>query len=61
MKSIKTALTERWYVWEDARKAASKDPEIDLNADLQNPAYKPKGGIFEVGSRATRSLDGRLS
>ncbi|KAI1476357.1 MRP-L47-domain-containing protein [Daldinia eschscholtzii] len=30
MKSIKHTLTERFYVWEDARKLAETDPEIDL-------------------------------
>ncbi|KAI2621362.1 mitochondrial 39-S ribosomal protein L47 (MRP-L47)-domain-containing protein [Xylaria nigripes] len=31
MKAIKHALTERWYLWEDARKLAETDPEIDLS------------------------------
>ena len=31
MKSIKHTLTERWYLWEDARALAEKDPEIDLS------------------------------
>ncbi|KAI0396367.1 mitochondrial 39-S ribosomal protein L47 (MRP-L47)-domain-containing protein [Xylariaceae sp. FL0594] len=31
MKAIRHTLTERWYVWEDARKLAENDPEIDLN------------------------------
>ncbi|KAI1344617.1 MRP-L47-domain-containing protein [Xylariaceae sp. FL0016] len=31
MRSIKHTLTERFYVWEDARKLAEEDPEIDLN------------------------------
>ncbi|GAP84839.1 putative 50S ribosomal protein l4 protein [Rosellinia necatrix] len=31
MRSIKHALTERWYLWEDARKLAEADPEIDLS------------------------------
>ncbi|KAI0542980.1 mitochondrial 39-S ribosomal protein L47 (MRP-L47)-domain-containing protein [Xylaria digitata] len=31
MRSIKHALTERWYLWEDARKLAETDPEVDLS------------------------------
>ncbi|KAI0458722.1 mitochondrial 39-S ribosomal protein L47 (MRP-L47)-domain-containing protein [Xylaria acuta] len=31
MRSIKHALTERWYLWEDARRLAETDPEIDLS------------------------------
>ncbi|KAI0597918.1 MRP-L47-domain-containing protein [Biscogniauxia sp. FL1348] len=30
MKSIKHALTERFYLWEDARVLAEKDSEVDL-------------------------------
>lgn len=47
MRAIKEVLTERWYTWEDARKVAEKDSEIDLNADLESPAYKPRS-MFEV-------------
>ncbi|KAI0098222.1 mitochondrial 39-S ribosomal protein L47 (MRP-L47)-domain-containing protein [Nemania sp. FL0031] len=36
MWAIKHALTERWYLWEDARKLAETDPEIDLS-NVQNP------------------------
>ncbi|KAI4603186.1 54S ribosomal protein L4 mitochondrial [Pestalotiopsis sp. 9143b] len=31
MKSIKHALTERYYTWEDARELAEQDPEVDLS------------------------------
>ncbi|KAI1775254.1 MRP-L47-domain-containing protein [Hypoxylon cercidicola] len=31
MKAIKHTLTERFYLWEDARKLAETDPEIDLS------------------------------
>ncbi|KAI1160146.1 mitochondrial 39-S ribosomal protein L47 (MRP-L47)-domain-containing protein [Nemania serpens] len=31
MRSIKHALTERWYLWEDARQLAETDSEIDLS------------------------------
>ena len=47
MKAIKKTLTERWYAWEDARKIAERDPEIDLGADLESPAYRPKN-LFQV-------------
>ena len=48
-KAIKTALTERWYAWEDARVVAERDPEVDLHTDLESPAYKPRvRGLFAV-------------
>lgn len=34
-------LTERYYSWEDSRKLARDDPEIDLSGDGQ--AYTPSG------------------
>ncbi|CAD6585636.1 MAG: 54S ribosomal protein L4 mitochondrial [Alectoria sarmentosa] len=37
---IKHALTERWYAWEEAWKVAENDPEINLKADLDTPAYQ---------------------
>ncbi|KAI1755222.1 mitochondrial 39-S ribosomal protein L47 (MRP-L47)-domain-containing protein [Xylaria castorea] len=40
MKSIKHTLIERWYLWEDARKLAQTDPEIDLS-NVQSP-FMPK-------------------
>ncbi|KAH9908697.1 MRP-L47-domain-containing protein [Xylariomycetidae sp. FL2044] len=46
MKSIKHALTERYYVWEDARTLAANDPEIDLNA-VGNPYTPGQGAYFE--------------
>jgi len=36
-RSIKQALTERFYSWEDARKLAANDPEVDLSGI--SPAY----------------------
>ncbi|KAI1744143.1 mitochondrial 39-S ribosomal protein L47 (MRP-L47)-domain-containing protein [Xylaria scruposa] len=45
MRSIKHTLTERWYLWEDARKLAQKDPEIDLN-NVQSP-FTPKDYLEE--------------
>ncbi|KAI1807150.1 MRP-L47-domain-containing protein [Daldinia bambusicola] len=45
MKSIKHALTERFYVWEDARKLAETDPEIDLT-NTERP-YIPSSYLDE--------------
>ncbi|OLN95610.1 54S ribosomal protein L4, mitochondrial [Colletotrichum chlorophyti] len=39
MKAIKHTLTERFYVWEDARKLAEDDPEINLSGE--GDAYTP--------------------
>ncbi|KAF2835241.1 MRP-L47-domain-containing protein [Patellaria atrata CBS 101060] len=51
-KAIKHALTERWYAWEDARKLARNDEEIDLFATEGN-AYNPK--VMEDGVEVTES------
>ncbi|KAJ8119661.1 hypothetical protein ONZ43_g3436 [Nemania bipapillata] len=40
MKSIRHVLTERWYLWEDARTLAETDPEIDLS-NVRRP-FVPK-------------------
>ncbi|KAI9843102.1 MAG: 54S ribosomal protein L4 mitochondrial [Thelocarpon superellum] len=45
-RAIKHVLTERYYAWDEARRAARSDPEIDLSG--QGPAYRP--GDFEVSS-----------
>ncbi|KAI1155173.1 mitochondrial 39-S ribosomal protein L47 (MRP-L47)-domain-containing protein [Nemania diffusa] len=45
MRSIKHALTERWYLWEDARKLAETDPEIDLS-NVRTP-FVPKDYLEE--------------
>ncbi|KAI8960032.1 MRP-L47-domain-containing protein [Daldinia sp. FL1419] len=45
MKSIKHALTERYYVWEDARQLAETDPEIDLTNT--NRPYTPSSYLDE--------------
>ncbi|KAI0828090.1 MRP-L47-domain-containing protein [Hypoxylon sp. FL0890] len=45
MKSIKHALTERFYLWEDARKLAETDPEIDLSNT--NRPYAPSSYLEE--------------
>lgn len=40
MRSIKHALTERYYTWQEAVDVAMSDPEIDLHAD-DGQVYKP--------------------
>ncbi|RYP68307.1 hypothetical protein DL769_005531 [Monosporascus sp. CRB-8-3] len=45
MKAIRHALTERYYLWEDARVLAESDPEIDLSGNGE--AYKPRN-YFEA-------------
>ena len=44
MASIKHALTERWYAWENARQAAMEDEEVNLYADNEKgeQAYLPR-------------------
>lgn len=44
MKRIKHTLTERWYMWENARQAAMEDEEVDLYADSEKGqlAYVPR-------------------
>ena len=40
-KAIKHALTERYYAFEDARRVAVTDPEVDLEAEPGTQAYTP--------------------
>ncbi|KAL9013972.1 MAG: hypothetical protein Q9173_001370 [Seirophora scorigena] len=40
-KAIKHALTERYYAFEEARRVAVTDHEVDLNAVPGTQAYKP--------------------
>lgn len=47
MRSIKHALTERYYTWEDAVEVAMSDPEIDL-LDDNGQVYKPSAYEDEV-------------
>lgn len=42
--AIKHTLTERFYAWEDARKLAQQDPEINLSG---GPVYTPAGSHLE--------------
>ncbi|OHE98808.1 hypothetical protein CORC01_05897 [Colletotrichum orchidophilum] len=46
MKAIKHVLTERFYLWEDARKLAENDPEVDLSGEGE--AYTPLAGYEDL-------------
>jgi len=41
MRGIKHVLTERWYAWEEARKLAETDPEVNLYPAQGQEAFKP--------------------
>jgi hypothetical protein len=42
-RAIKQALTERFYSWDEARKLARDDPEVDLSGE--NQAYTPGNAL----------------
>ena len=44
-RAIKQALTERYYSWDEARKLARNDPEVDLSGE--NQAYTPGSALEE--------------
>ncbi|KAI1386191.1 MRP-L47-domain-containing protein [Hypoxylon trugodes] len=46
MKAIKHTLTERYYLWEDARELAATDPEINLS-NTKTP-YNPSKYFDEI-------------
>ncbi|KAL8690166.1 MAG: hypothetical protein Q9218_004333 [Villophora microphyllina] len=41
MKAIKHTLTERYYAFEEARRVAVNDPEVNLDAEPGTQAYAP--------------------
>lgn len=47
-RAIKHVLTERWYAWDEARKIAATDAEVNLYPEGGEPAYTPREGDFEV-------------
>ncbi|KAH8681419.1 mitochondrial 39-S ribosomal protein L47 (MRP-L47)-domain-containing protein [Xylariales sp. PMI_506] len=55
MKSIKHALTERFYTWEDARTLAETDPEVDLSGEGR--AYNPQSYLVEDAVDAVPSAE----
>ena len=50
-RAIKHALTERWYAWEEARKLARDDPEI--NFQRRSRPYTPQ--VMEVDTTSAYS------
>ncbi len=50
MQAIKHVLTERWYVWEDARVIAMNDPTVDLTG--KGPAYTSEKSVLQARERA---------
>ncbi|KAI1180742.1 mitochondrial 39-S ribosomal protein L47 (MRP-L47)-domain-containing protein [Nemania sp. FL0916] len=57
MRSIKHALTERWYLWEDARKLAETDPEVDLS-NTETP-FTPQSYLEEVENPDEGQISGQ--
>jgi len=56
MKAIKHTLTERYYVWEEARKLAESDPEIDLSGRtgaIYTPSSEPYEDLLEESPALT--------
>lgn len=55
--AIKHALTERFYAWEDARKLAQTDEEVNLSGN--GPAYTPgfSNSEFEDTARGQESTE----
>ncbi|TQN68074.1 54S ribosomal protein L4 [Colletotrichum shisoi] len=56
MKAIKHVLTERFYVWEDARRLAEEDPEIDLSGEGE--VYKPLSEVIQDPTSNKYRADG---
>lgn len=48
-------LTERYYSWEDARKLAKDDQEVDLSGE--GPAHTPSLDDFEVEPLTEEELE----
>lgn len=46
-RAIKHTLTERYYAWEDARRVAANDPEVNLMPAEDSPAYTPNLYVSE--------------
>ncbi|TWU76503.1 54S ribosomal protein L4 mitochondrial [Metarhizium rileyi] len=56
MRSIKHALTERYYTWQGATDVARSDPEIDMHAD-DGQVYKPSAYEDEAAPEETWAED----
>jgi large subunit ribosomal protein L47 len=51
MRAIRHTLSERWYAWEDARKEAETDPEIQFTQDgmaIYTPAIEVNPRLLSV-------------
>ncbi|KAI0430159.1 mitochondrial 39-S ribosomal protein L47 (MRP-L47)-domain-containing protein [Xylaria sp. FL1042] len=57
MRAIRHTLTERWYLWEDARTLAETDPEVALG-NMKNP-YTPKSYLEEHESAPEGNSQGQ--
>ncbi|KAI2624369.1 MRP-L47-domain-containing protein [Hypoxylon sp. NC1633] len=56
MKAIKHTLTERFYLWEDARQLAESDPEIDLTNSSR--PFNPHS-YLEEETQTTEAVEGQ--
>ncbi|KAK3324252.1 mitochondrial 39-S ribosomal protein L47 (MRP-L47)-domain-containing protein [Cercophora scortea] len=56
MRGIKHTLTERFNAWEDARKLAETDPEIDLSGGENGTIYTPAEYLEEETFDETETL-----
>ncbi|KAF2475648.1 MRP-L47-domain-containing protein [Lindgomyces ingoldianus] len=58
MKAIREALIERWNAWEDARKLAEDDPEINLEADTAKGEQVYTASLYETSEFEEEVRDG---
>ena len=58
MRSIKHALTERYYTWQDAIDVAVSDPEIDMHAE-DGQVYKPSAFEEDIESEGLETEQSR--
>ncbi|KAI9761093.1 MAG: Rab GDP dissociation inhibitor beta [Chaenotheca gracillima] len=56
-RSIKHALTERFYAWEEARKIAKNDVEVDISGS--GPAYTPRTFEEDIEEEPQAAEQGR--
>jgi len=61
-RAIKQVLTERYYSWDDARKLARTDAEVDLSGEglAYTPSAFDEGDVFEAES-SEHAADGSKS
>jgi hypothetical protein len=65
MHSIQATLTERFYAWEDARKLAERDPEIEVEQDTSTIIYIPEPNsakrFYSLSGRENDEARGQLA